>query len=409
MKITTEDAHRYFLRFPVALFLAAFLIRLAYVLFFAHGQLSPDAYDWMDIGWRIARGQGFGGSWRPPGYAFFLGGFFFIFGKSATPVFLAQAGLGAATCVLTAKTAERLFNETVGRIAGTLAAFYPYFIAYTADLLSETLLTFLLAASVFYIVKTSREPGWKNLAAAGLLAGLTALTKSTTLPFFLCACAWLWWQTGKLRTGFLVGVFTLLTIAPWTFRNYFYHGQGYTMPVSTPWYTLYNAVSDEALYGEMRGGSDVPSTDAAPSLLPPKDWDYISNLPLPERDKLCKERALAWIKENPYKFAHLIRLRLVHFWRLYPMMAYKWQKYAAMATSGIYIPLCFLGIILSAGEFKRTSLLLALFATYTAVHLVFFAMIRYRVPLDPYIMIFAAYAIWRGRQRFYSVLSGHTA
>ena len=143
-------------RFHVYLFLLAFLIRLVYVLFFSQGRLSPDAYDWMETGWQIARGLGFGGSWRPPGYAFFLGGLFFVFGKSVTAVFLAQAGLGAGACVLAAKTAERLFNEATGRITGALTAFYPYFIAYTADLLSETLLTFMLAASVFYLVKTSR-------------------------------------------------------------------------------------------------------------------------------------------------------------------------------------------------------------------------------------------------------------
>jgi len=383
-------------RFPVSLFLAAFLIRLAYVLFFAHGHLSPDAYDWMDTGWQIARGQGFGGSWRPPGYAFFLGGLFFVFGKSATAVFLAQAGLGAGTCVLAAKTAEKLFNETVGRITGALAAFYPYFIAYTADLLSETLLTFLLAASVFYIVKTSREPSWKNMAAAGLLAGLTALTKSTTLPFFFCACAWLWWQTGKFRTGFLVGVFTLLAIAPWTFRNYFHYDRGYAMPVSTPWYTLYCASCDNAFYAELRGEADVPSDENTRSLINPEDFGYISSLPLPERDKISREKALSWITANPDKFSRLAWLRLLHFWRLYPMMAYKWQKYAAMATSGVYIPLCFLGILLSIREFKKTSLLLALLASYTAIHLFFFSMIRYRVPVDPYIIIFAAYAIWRG-------------
>jgi 4-amino-4-deoxy-L-arabinose transferase-like glycosyltransferase len=385
--------------FLYALFGVSLFLRLVYALALPIDKLSPDAQSWMELGQQIALGQGFGGSWRPPGYAFFLGAVFFIFGKSVLAARIIQTILAAFTCVFSYKTARHLFNEETGRITGTLAAFYPYFIAYSADLISETLLTFMLAAAVLGIVRTSREPNWKNMALTGLLIGLTALTKSTTLPFFLLACAWLWWQTGKLRTGLMVGVLTLMTIAPWTFRNYFHYDKSYIMPVSTPWYTLYGATSDEALYGEMRGDTDVPSTDEARSLLNPKDWDYISSLPLQERDKICKEKALTWIKENPYKFLHLIRLRFVHFWRLYPMMAYKWQKYAAMATSGVYIPLCFLGIILSIREFKKTSLLLALFATYTAVHLVFFSMIRYRVPIDTFIMIFAAYAIQAGYKR----------
>ncbi|OGS11615.1 MAG: hypothetical protein A2234_02445 [Elusimicrobia bacterium RIFOXYA2_FULL_58_8] len=395
MNARAAAAYSYILRPPVALFLLAFFIRLAYILFVSRGELSPDSYDWMATGWQIAQGQGFGGSWRPPGYAFFLGGMFFIFGKSVIAVLIAQALLGAGTCVLAYKTAATILNTATGRITGTLAAFYPYFIAYSADVLSETLLTFLLAAAVFFIVRTSREPGWKNMAASGLLIGLTALTKSTTLPFFLLACAWLWWQTGKFKTGFIVGTFTLLAIAPWTLRNYYHYDQGYVMPVSTPWYTLYCASCDEALYAEMRGETDVPSDKNARSLIDPPDLEYISSLPVPERDKLCREKALTWIKGNPDKFLTLVRLRFVHFWRLYPMMAYKWQKYAAMATSGLYIPLCLIGIFLSIREFKKTSLLLALFVSYTAVHLFFFSMIRYRVPIDTFIIMFAAHTLER--------------
>ncbi|PKM92545.1 MAG: hypothetical protein CVU80_02785, partial [Elusimicrobia bacterium HGW-Elusimicrobia-4] len=100
-----------------------------------------------------------------------------------------------------------------------------------------------------------------------------------------------------------------------------------------------------------------------------------------------------WIKNNPEKFRWLVKRRLIHFWRLYPMMAYKWQKVVAMMTSGIYIPLCLIGIILSIKNFQKTSLLICLFIIYTLVHLPFVATLRFRIPIDPYIIIFAAYTI----------------
>lgn len=379
--------------FMPGLFIFALAIRLAYVLSLPAGKLSPDAHDWMSIAWSIAQGHGFGDSWRPPGHAFFLGGIFFVFGKSVAAARVIQSLLGAFVCLLTYKTGKRLFSETAGRIAGALMAFYPYAIAQTGDLISESFFTFMIALAVYHIVKTAETPSWRNIALTGVAMGLAGLTKSTILPFFFLACAWLWWQTGKFRAGFVAGIFTLLTIMPWTLRNYYHYDKSYVMPVSTPWLTFYFSLCDGAYQQEKLGELDTPMPDDVAARVLPPDAAYMDSLPPPARDKYCRETALAWIKANPEKFSELLGRRLVHFWRLYPLMAYKWQKYAAMATSGVYIPLCFIGIILSIREFKKTSLLISMFATYSLVHMIFFSMLRYRVPLDPYVIIFAGYSI----------------
>lgn len=382
--------------FLYTLFGVSLLIRLAYVLPLPADKLSPDAYDWSNLGWSIAQGNGFGGSWRPPGYAFFLGTIFFAFGRSVIAARAIQALLGAFTCLLTYKTGKRIFSKTTGRIAGVLTCFYPYFIAYTGDLLSETFLTFMIALTVYHVVKTAEIPSWKNIALTGVLIGLTGLAKSTTLPFFLLACAWLWWQTGKFRAGFMVGIFTLLTLAPWTLRNYFHYDKSYVMPVNSPWCSLYGSSCDEALLNETIGDRlKGPGVKPIDQFLPP-EVDYTLSLPLPERDKFCREKALGWIKNNPGKFSWLLYKRFFHFWRLYPIIAYKGEKIAAVATSGLYFPLAAIGILLSLPMFKKTSLLLALFISYTAVHLFFATMIRYRVPIDPFVLIFTAYALERG-------------
>ncbi|MBI5744656.1 MAG: glycosyltransferase family 39 protein [Elusimicrobia bacterium] len=371
----------------------AFLLRLAFALKTGAAGLSPDAYDWVNTAWSVATGQGFGGSWRPPGYAFYLAGIFLVFGKSVMIAKAANAALGAATVWAVYLAARDLFTPRSARIAAALLSFYPYLIAYSGDLLSETFLTFILAVSVLAIVRAGLRPSWKTAAAAGAAMGLTALTKSTVLPFFLLACAWIWWRSGSFRAGFLAGVFTLLTIAPWTLRNYYHYDKSYVMPVNTPWYSLYGGACDEAMVPESLPELDSPPTDAmfAPAI--PKDWDYVSKLPLPERDKYCKEKALSWIKNNPEKFRTLLWGRFKHFWHLYPVMAWPWQKRAALFTSGVYIPLCALGFVAGWRRWRDTSLLLALLASYTAVHLFFTVTLRYRVPIDPYVIIMAALAL----------------
>lgn len=384
------DSERNFLLFWLGL---AALLRLAFVIKSGAGGISPDAGDWMNTGWRIASGEGFGGSWRPPAYAFYLAGVFSVFGKSVMAAKLGNVLLGTATVWLAYLTAKLLFTRRAAMITAALISFYPYFIAYTGDLLSETFLTFMLAGSVYLVARVSSAPTWGNIAAAGVAIGLTGLTKSTTLPFFILACAWIWWRGRSFKAAFMAGVFTLLTITPWTLRNYFHYDKSYLMPVSTPWFSLYGSACDEALYPESLPELDHPPADDifAPAI--PKDWTYVSALPLPERDKYCKEKALAWIKANPDKLFRLMKLRFVHFWHLYPVMAWPWQKKAAMFTSGLYIPLCVVGLIVAWRRFKETSLLLALFLSYTAVHMFFVVTLRYRVPIDTFVMMAAALAL----------------
>ena len=381
-----------------ALFLFALVIRLAYVLPLPLDRLSGDAYDWIRIAWAIAQGQGFGDSIRAPGYAFFLAGIFSIFGKSIVAARVIQAIMGAVTCVFLYWTGKKIFTETTGRIAGILVSFYPYLIAYSGDLFCETFLAFMLAGTVYQIVKTGETPSWKNIAIAGVLMGATGLTKAVALPFFMLACAWLWWQTGKFRLGFLTGIFTLLTITPWALRNHYHYGNYSIVPINAPHalgYSLYTSCCDEALLNEAVGDNlKGPGIKPIDQFLPP-DHAYTQSLPLPEREKYYMEKSISWIKANPDKFLWVVYKRLIHFWRLYPMIAYKWEKAAAIATSGLYLPMAALGAFLSLAAFKKTSLLLALFASYTLLHIFFTTALRYRIPIDPFIMIFTAYALDR--------------
>lgn len=391
-------------KFLIFIFILSLLIRLSYVIPLNPDKLSPDAYDWMNTAWQVVTEGTYGGTWRPPGYITYLAGVFFIFGKSILAARILNALLGSLTCVFLYFIGQKIFSSSVGRLAAFLLTFYPYLIAYTGDLISETFLTFIIALAILYVLKTSEKPCIKNIILTGIFIGYAGLTKSTVLPFFLFACAWLWWATKSFKTGFFVGIVTLLTIAPWTLRNYLYYNKDYIMPVSTPWYSFYGSSQDGALLMESQGEIDTPQTqDKIPQGAIPEDWEYISNLPLPERDRICKQKAFEWIRNNPDKYIWLLYKRFIHFWRLYPMMAYRWQKRLAMVTSGIYIPLCIVGIFLSLKNLRKTSLLLGLFVFYTLVHIFFVVTLRYRIPIDPYIIIFASFTLQQLHEKVFKI------
>ncbi|MEW6556608.1 MAG: glycosyltransferase family 39 protein [Elusimicrobiota bacterium] len=373
--------------FVLSVSLLALIIRTVYVLLLSQQNLSPDSYDWMAIARSIAAGNGFADTWRPPGYATFLGVVFFLFGESVALVRIINAVLGSLTVVFVYLTGKKIFAESTGRISAVLVCFYPYLIAYTGDLLSETFYTFLIAVSLFVLLNLAEKPDFKNSLITGFLWGITSLTKSTILPFFFFSCFWLVFRTKKIKPAFIAGMMTLLTISPWTFRNYIRYK--HFILISPAYQSLAGSNNDTAMILETAGECDQPMTET----YVPEEYQKILVLPRMESEKIFKQKAIKWIKDNPKKFRWVLKRRLIHFWRLYPMMAYKWQKIVAMLTSGIYIPLCFIGIILSIKHFKNTSLFIVLFIIYTLVHLPFAIVLRYRVPIDPYIIIFAAYTI----------------
>lgn len=376
-------------KFLFLIFLSALFIRLLYVIQLPLQKISPDAYDWIGIAGNIASGKGFGEAWRPPGYAAFLSAIFLLFGKSIVLIRIINSVLGSLTCIIIFFIGKKVFSSAVGKIASTLLCFYPYLIAYSGDLLSETFYTFLISLSLLFILIASETPNIKNNITTGIILGITVLTKATILPFFFLACFWLWWKTKKIKIGFITGILTLLVIAPWTVRNYLYFKK--IILVSPGYQSLAKSNNNEAMILETIGEKSKPAD--ADFNFTPKRYQEIERLPRMESEKIFKQEATGWIKSNPEKFRWLVKRRLIHFWRLYPMMAYRWQKIAAMLTSGFYIPLCFIGIILSIRNFRKTSLFIALFFIYTLVHLPFAVVLRYRVPIDPYIIIFASYTI----------------
>lgn len=396
MKPAELAAHRYF---PHALFGGALALRLAYVLWAGTGNLSPDTFDWMGTAWSVASGEGYGNSWRPPGFVFFLAAIFKAFGRSVLAVQVFQCLIGAATVLFSFHIGRRLFGPVTGALAGLLLSFYPYLLSYTREPLSETFLTFVISAAMLRIVIAAGEPSTRNFILAGAAIGLAGLTKSTILPSLALAGCWLWWQTGKFRAALIAGLCAAAVIAPWSLRNRLAYSGDYVMPVSTPWQSLYGASCDEALWQETAGSFDRPMDPKMTEPAIPKDWEYLMTLPVPERDRICKEKALSWIKANPDKFTYLLWKRFLHFWRLYPMMAYPWQKYAAMATSGVYIPLALLAFVLFWRDFRKTSLFAAVFASFTLVHIFFVTTLRYRVPVDPYIVILAALSLAAGLKK----------
>ena len=386
---------------PIALFFIALAPRLLYVLLMNPNDISPDGSSWMQIANELLAGKGYGDNWRSPVYSVFLAVSFYFSPGNLLLVRIAQSVIGACAALSTYYIGKTIFNKRAGLAAGLLLAFYPYLIYYCGDILKEELFTFLITLTVASLLLVKERPRLRWKVLAGVIAGVTVLCKSVILPFMGLAFIWHVFIEPKRFSsenvkGFAIVLLVMgLTIAPWTFRNYL-HYHRFVLVETQGAEHLWIANNPVAVKFE-----DIPHLDV--QRLPEEyalscdtqAYHHILDTQTPEEaDKTFFREALAFMSGHKLMYAGLMSKRLVHFWRLSPRVATKTNKIIALLTSGWILPLGFLGMVLSWRAYWRsTTLLVLLIASFTAVHLVFWAMIRYRVPIDPFVIVFAGFSI----------------
>ena len=186
-----------------------------------------------------ASGAGAGGTRGPsayfaPGYPYLLAAVELLDGHhtprdgAVHPARLAQAVLGTVTVALVGLVAREAFGEVIALIALALAAVYPVLIELSGVLVAENLLTALVLAAVWAMLRASRAAHpYRWMTAAGVLTGLATLThvNAFVLVLPLGLAAWRLRRTvsAELPHAFvgptLIVVAALVTIGPWTIRN----------------------------------------------------------------------------------------------------------------------------------------------------------------------------------------------
>ncbi len=377
--------------------LAAFLVRLLYATTIEKSYLSVDSGSWNHLALAIMQGEPYDSVYRGPLYPLFLAGLYSLFGCDVIVVRIAQSVLGALTCLIVYHIGRKVFHPGVGVLSAILVCFYPYFIHMTGDIMSETLFTFLICLSILMLLLYQEKPSFKYSALTGICVGLTLLCKGTFLPFFLLSLLWLLAVPGlkpklKIRMVGQLLLFVSLTLSPWMIRNYRHYNKIVVLGLSGG--ALWIANNPQAMKIETLPEINNDKLDISFTWFDPERYQTILKMPPLEADRTFRKEAKNYIFSNPGEFAHLVFKRFLHYWRLYPIVATRRNKIIAMLTSGWILPLGWLGIIISFGNYRRkTILLISLLASFTLVHVVFLATIRYRVPIDPIVIIFCSFAV----------------
>jgi 4-amino-4-deoxy-L-arabinose transferase-like glycosyltransferase len=216
--------------FLLALFLLAFLIRALFISIHQDFSLLNEMGGYVYAADNLIAGNGLLFSHErdyrallPPLYSLFLASIFVIFGKNFLIVRLIQALLGALSVLMTYSIGKKMTNEKNVRIAAIIMVFYPQNVVFSDLILTEVLFLFLFLASFLLLFKSLEKRSYLYASLAGILFGLTSLTRSISFffLFFLCGVCLI---SKKLRINLKYIIVTTLlmtlTILPWTIRNY---------------------------------------------------------------------------------------------------------------------------------------------------------------------------------------------
>lgn len=345
-------------------------------------------------------------AYYPVGYPAALGAVLWL--VRATPLPDATVGVAAAfnivlaavTLVLVWDLGRRLADRRVGLVAAAGAAVYPNLVLHTGVALTETLFnTLAVAAAVVVVAGPWERPRAGRLAIFGLLVGLGVMVRPPGALLLVALVVAGWWgaRWGLRRVALAAvvpGVAVVLVAVPWMVRNAEVMGE----PV------LSTNTGDNLCIGHN------PDATGAFAMTPACIEGY-DHLQRPEyelaRDEGGREVALGYLREEPQAQIRLVALRFWHTFRDDSDAVAAAESYGAdpflpdgvrPALTGVanaaYVMVLALALV-GAPRLVRRGGPARLFTVLAACSLVVpplltFGDPRFKVPMVPFLLVFAA-------------------
>jgi len=318
-------------------------------------------------------------------YSLFVAGVYALFGVHPLAVRLIQAILGGLLLPwMIYRLARHLFSPPLPLslllLAALMASLYGYFILYAATLMTET---FYITAVLWSLerglkladrlrVKAAMRALWPLVSSLGLSLGVATLLRQSILPWVPVLFIYLFWTGWRVRwlrsTVAAVGIVVLIL-------------------------TVFNSNAGYAMYSAQHPmhGTDFREFDPAP--LP----EGLRGQPEPELDRALMRQGIQFILDDPGRYLLLSLSRARAFFEFWPTPdTTLLHNIGRTGSFGLFLPFMLYGLILAVRrrQFVAHNALLFLFAAfYTLLHMLTWAMVRYRLPVDAIVIPLTALAV----------------
>lgn len=346
-----------------------------------------------------------------PLYPYLVGLIYAIFGHSVTAVRCVQASLGTLNCVLIYFVARQVFSRKVGLLSAFLLSLYGLFLFYEGYLLDITLSIFLTLSVLSLLLYSFSRDSSSGFFASGLALGFSSLTRAGILFFVPFTIFCIFYFSRRKALAALASVLLLVGIAfPISLsvlHNYmaekdivFLSAHG-----GVTFYNGNNPNSEGPYFSPLK---ELNGADKAAFIQDAKDVaekEAKRHLKSSEVSNYWFRKSLRFIINNPYKYATILFSRILALFNKYEFydtsISYVMMKQlvpvlgVSFLTFPMIFPFALLGMLLSLKPAKGPLLLWGYIISYSLFSLFFMIFSRYRLPLLPVFIIFAAYGICR--------------
>ncbi len=392
----------------------------------------PGTYDqisYHNLAIRVLEGHGFsfGMQWWPitPAnaptahwsflYTFYLVFVYRIFGIHPLAARLIQAILvGIIQPWLVYLIGRKIFGSGVGLITAALTAIYAYFIYYAATLMTEPLYISAILGCIYFCINlresvaklsitkmstkkvTSRV--WLSTVGIGFTLGAAILLRQLLLLLAVFLFIWLLWALKKQAISkiLVIGIIIALCILPFTIYNY-------------ARFNRFVLLNTNAGYAFFWGNHPIYGTHFVPiltadmgsyqELIPPE----LRTLDEAALDQALMKRGFQFIFDDPVRYFFLSLSRIPVYFMFWPSQnSGVISNISRLGSFGIMWPFMLIGIILVLLKWKNFRimdrqkdivLMFGFMLLYTGMHILSWALIRYRLPVDAVGLLFAGFAI----------------
>lgn len=385
----------------LVLFVASFLFRMVAFSIVPDPHLSSNAsIAYIGGAHTLHEGEGFHDPafpvFTPPLYPILIAGGLSIFNDDQIPIKIAQIITDSLTTVVVYFIVLEVFTATSALLSGVILSVYPFSIYATLYIGAEAFFTFFLSIFVLLLVYVLRYGKWRYSFGAGLLLGLATLTRGTTqmLPIVLPLAMLMspdrrqrWWA----HWGIIV-VVCMLVVLPWSLRNYLVLHE--VIPVASVAGGNFLYGSSEQLWTIEEREKELPKTlDMLKSQGLIKE-PITRNSPV-EADRYAFIAGLQnyrlRLRADPLSFIPFIVRKFLRLW--YATESGNNHGIVVAINLPLYCA-AIGGVILAVRQRHRYAyLLLGLLGYFITLHLVMVPLFRYMLPVMPYVITFASFAL----------------
>jgi len=401
--------------FCLIIFFTAFIVRVIYVLTLSPEIFWPDENAFHKIAVGLVNGEGYQSDpYRMnPLLPFSLSVVYEIFGVSLLNARVFYCVLGAATVLFFYLIGERLYGQRVGFIASGILAVYPPHIYLAGVLIVANMLSFGLAVYIFLLIGVKEKSFYWKAVSLGICLGFIALCRPiglVLLPFSLLLFFILF--SGK-RKAFIAGMILLLSTScilfPWTIRNFLVHknfvlvsdGMGLNLwrgnnelaygNAGDRHLSLFNQLWNERLNKKDTKAKDVIYKKYKPFSDIIKPLGFAGSFARVDRHFF--RAALSNMIKNPIRTIKLFLLKVKTFYDPFTSTLTGFQMSSVLYHGvnlfyGLVLISALVQIVFLPKSINEFFLYLPIFS-FTFAYGLFTACTRFRLPIDPFLILLA--------------------